>query len=80
MNTIALETTADRYIISVDKLAIKKETIDALIDRIRLEYLAEKIDFQDDIEELGEEIKATWWKNNKTRILGMVEEYEKNHH
>ena len=78
MNTIALETTADRYIISVDKLVIKKETIDALIDRIRLEYLAEKIDFQDDIEELGEKIKATWWKNNKARILEMVEDYEKN--
>jgi 6-pyruvoyl-tetrahydropterin synthase len=80
MNTIALETTADRYIISVDKSAISKELINSLLDRIRMEYLAEKVDFSEDIEVLGEEIKQSWWQKYKNRITEMVETHEKGNH
>ena len=67
--TIELETTKEHYIISVDKNAVNQDTIHDLINRLRLEYLLEKADFQEDINSIGDEIKANWWQKNKEDIL-----------
>ena len=70
--TIELETTKERYIISVDKNAVNQDTIHDLINRLRLEYLLEKADFQEDINSIGNEIKANWWQKNKEDILKRI--------
>ena len=70
--TIELETTKERYIISVDKNAVNQDTIHDLINRLRLEYLLEKADFQEDINSIGDEIKANWWQKNKEDILKRI--------
>ena len=72
VHTIELETTKERYIISVDKNAINQDTIHDLINRLRLEYLLEKADFQEDINSIGDEIKASWWQKNKEDILKRI--------
>ena len=72
IQAIELETTKERYIISVDKNAVNQDTIHDLINRLRLEYLLEKADFQEDINSIGNEIKANWWQKNKEDILKRI--------
>ncbi len=40
-----------------------------LLERLQLEQLAQKVDFDDSILELGKEINATWWQQNKQRFV-----------
>jgi hypothetical protein len=69
MKAITLENTVDKYIISIDKNALDENTTFQIIEQTRIEQLAQKIDFGEDIEALGEEIKAKWWQKNKARLL-----------
>jgi len=43
------------------------------MNRIRLEYLAKVVDFDENIELLAEEIKSNWWDKNKNRLLNPVQ-------
>jgi len=69
MRTVTVESSGDRFIISIDKKSIDKGLLLQLIDNLRLESLADKVDFGEEIEELGEEIKENWWKENKDRFI-----------
>ena len=66
---ISLQDTGERYLISIDKTMVGQEMHLKLLNRLRVEYLTKKADFDDDIEKLGEEIKASWWEDNKDRLL-----------
>ncbi len=68
-NGINLQSTAENFIISIDKNFMDKVFLMKLLDKIRIEYLARKIAFDDSIEDLGEEIKQDWWEKNKARLL-----------
>lgn len=70
MEAIHLETTDDKFLITVDKNLFDQEFVMRLVERLHLEYLAEKINFNNDMEKFGEDIKSEWWNNNKTRLLG----------
>ena len=39
------------------------------LDKLRVEYLAQKIDFGEEIEALEKQIKSEWWATNKDRFL-----------
>jgi hypothetical protein len=69
MNTVQLEVQADRYLLSIDKTAIDRAYLDRLVKLIRVDYLAAKVDFDESVEELGEELHSHWWKANKDRLL-----------
>ena len=69
MQAIDLQTTDDRFLISIDKSLVDKEFLLDLVEKIRLEYLIRKADFDESIEDLGEEIKADWWQKNKDRFI-----------
>ncbi|MEM9888056.1 MAG: hypothetical protein AAF849_19325 [Bacteroidota bacterium] len=69
MNAIQLEVQQDRYLLSIDKTAIDRHYLNRLIKLIRVEYLASKIDFTKDVEELGQDIQNDWWQENKDRLL-----------
>ena len=60
MDAISLETKDDKFLITVDKNSFNQEFVMQLIDRLRMEYLAEKVNVSSDIESLGDEIKAEW--------------------
>ncbi len=66
---ISLQDTGERYLISIDKKMVGQEMLLKLLNRLRVEYLTEKADFDDDIENLGEEIKTSWWEDNRDRLL-----------
>jgi hypothetical protein len=40
-----------------------------ILNFLRLEFLAKKIDFDEDIEALGVEINRIWWLKNKARFI-----------
>lgn len=40
-----------------------------LLERLQVEQLAQKIDFDDSLLALGEEINANWWQQNKHRFI-----------
>ncbi|MEM6698070.1 MAG: hypothetical protein AAF806_24020 [Bacteroidota bacterium] len=69
MNTIQLEIQENRYLLSIDKTFIDRNYLDRLIRSIRIEYLAAQVNFEDDIEDLGEEIQNDWWQANKAKLL-----------
>ncbi len=69
MQAIDLQTTDDKFLLTIDKTFIDKEFLLRLIENIRLEYLARKVDFDESIEYLGDEIKEDWWQKNKSRFI-----------
>ncbi len=69
MQAINVETTADRFLISIDKSIVTKEMLLKLLNQLRLESLAQHVDLDESIEDVGEEIKASWWQQNKERLL-----------
>ena len=69
MQALQLTTTSDRFLISLDRGVIKRETLLRLLEIFRLEMLAEGVDFDPTIEDLGEEIVADWWEKNKETYL-----------
>ena len=69
MQAINVETTADRFLISIDKNLVTKEMLLKLLNQLRLESLAQRVDFDESIEALGEEVKDSWWQQNKERLL-----------
>jgi hypothetical protein len=71
MEAISLETTDEKFLITIDKGSLDAEFVRRLIERLRIEYLAEKVGFDEEIEIIGEDIKSEWWKNNKARMLGI---------
>jgi hypothetical protein len=69
MNAISIQNQPDRYVISIDKKAVSPEFMLELLERLQLEQLAQKVDFDDSILTLGEEVNATWWQQNKHRFI-----------
>lgn len=70
MQAIEIQNQPDRYVISIAKDAMDKDTLLRLLETIQLEQLARKIDFDDSILELAEEINTGWWQANKGRFIG----------
>ena len=76
MKAINLEANDTAYLLSIDKNAIDKDVLLDLIERIRLEYLIKKNDFNQEIkeaefsditvEEINQEIQAQQQKFTKT--------------
>lgn len=69
MNAIEVQTSPDRYIISIDKSLMDKDVLFSFLERLKLEELARKVNFDESILEIGEEISNNWWKNNKSRFI-----------
>ncbi|WP_128545857.1 hypothetical protein [Larkinella soli] len=69
MNAIEIHDQSDRYIISLDKSVIEKEQLIEVLERLQLERLAKKVDIDDSILALAEEINAGWWQQNKHRFI-----------
>ena len=58
----SVQVTFDRKYFSEDELL-------KLLNFLRVEFLAKKINFGEDIETLGKKIKQDWWLKNKHRFI-----------
>lgn len=74
MKSITVDSSTDNFIITIDKKAINKDLLLKFIDNLRLEFLAQRVNFDEGIEELGKEIKQNWWQNNKDRFIPKEEQ------
>ena len=62
MSKITFETIADKYLISIDRTLMDKPTFRAFFERLRIEFLADKMNTDEsDLMNLSEEVKVNWW-------------------
>ena len=69
MEAVEVTSLKDRLVISIDKSLVSKEYLLNLLNRLYLEDLSKKADFDEKVLEISEEIKSNWWKENKDRFL-----------
>ncbi|MCY7410827.1 MAG: hypothetical protein LH473_11180 [Chitinophagales bacterium] len=69
MEPITLETKDKKYFLTIDQESINRETLLQIIDNVRIEQLARKVNFDKLLMEFGDETKSNWWKENKERLL-----------
>lgn len=76
MSEITVETTDEKYLISINRSLMDKPTFRAFFERLRVELLADKMNTDEsDLLALGEEVKASWWVNNQNQILDKIARY-----
>lgn len=69
MKSITFDTLDDRFVISIEKNLVAKDRLLQLLNDLRVELLADKVDFGSQLEELDETIKQQWWDQNKRRFI-----------
>jgi len=74
MEAFVVSRTGDKIQVTLDARHFKEGAVTQLLNRLYIEYLAERVNLGEDIEALGEEIKRDWWEQNKERILAKINE------
>jgi hypothetical protein len=65
MQSMTIETTSDKVLITLDKKHFNQDVIIAMVKLIEIEAMAQEVNFCPDIAKLGEDIKRQWWQENK---------------
>lgn len=74
MEAVEIKKEAGRYIVSIDENQMDKLNLEKILNRVWIQYMVEKAEFDASILELGEEMKADWWQQNKTSLLKKINE------
>ena len=74
MEAVEIRKEEGRYIFSIDENQMDKLSLEKIVNRIWIQYLVEKAQFDESILDLGREMKSDWWQKNKTEILKKVNE------
>lgn len=69
MNGYEVTSLDNKVVVSMDKSLMDKEYVLKILERLRLEYLAKKADFDESVMELSKEIKTDWWQKNRESFL-----------
>ncbi len=69
MEAIQIQSTENTIRIVLDKNVVNIDFLVDLMEQLRVEYLATKIDFSEDIIRIGDEIKKNWWQKHKDEFL-----------
>ena len=69
MEVVEIKKEAGRYIFSIDESQMDRLSLEKILNRIWMQYLVEKAQFDQSVLELGAEMKSDWWQKNKTDIL-----------
>ncbi len=69
MEAIQIQSTENKIRILVDKNVVDIDFLVDLMEQLRIEYLAKKIDFSEDIISIGDDMKKNWWQKNKDEFL-----------
>ena len=76
MSAITIETTPDKYLITIDRTLMDKPTFRAFFERLQLETLADKMDTDEaDLMNLSKEINANWWAKHQIEIEEKLAHY-----
>ena len=69
MENVEILSTDDKIIITINKDAVDVNFLASLFNRLRVEQLIKKADFDEAILKLSKEIKSGWWEKNKKMFL-----------
>lgn len=69
MTAFQVQNTPETLQLTLDKKYFNEDDLLRIMNYIKVEFLARKIDFDQDIEAFGEEIKKDWWSTNKSRFI-----------
>ncbi|MBN8682547.1 MAG: hypothetical protein J0L99_07835 [Chitinophagales bacterium] len=69
MTALRIQQNEDSIQVTLDKKYFSEEEVLQVLNFLNIEILAKKADFQEDIEQLGEEVKQNWWIANKHRFI-----------
>jgi hypothetical protein len=69
MQSMTIETTPDKVLITLDKKYFNQDAIIAMVKLIEIEAMAQKVNFSPEIAKLGEENKRQWWQENKEYLI-----------
>ena len=69
MQSMTIETTSDKVLITLDKKHFNQDAIIAMVKLIEIEAMAQEDNFSPDIAKLGEDIKRQWWQENKEYLI-----------
>lgn len=69
MEGLQIENNSNKLILSIDKGSFSEKVLLKVMKVARLEYLLEKAGFDDAVMQLDEEMKESWWQQNKDEIL-----------
>lgn len=74
MEAIEIKKEKGFYIFSINEQQIDKSSIEKVLNRIWIQYLAEKAESDQSILDFHKEMKTDWWQNNKAEILKKINE------
>ena len=69
MQSVQIKSTKDHLLICIDKKLMGQEELLRVFDYFQVEKLAQKAQLNDEISEVGEQMKADWWEKNKDWFL-----------
>lgn len=69
MENVEILSTDDKIIITINKEAVDVNFLASLFNRLRVEQLIKKADFDEALLKLSKEIKSDWWEKNKKAFL-----------
>lgn len=69
MEALTIKNSDESLQITFDKRFFDEQFLRETVEQMRMEYLARKADFDESIEELGDEIKRDWWQRNKSQYI-----------
>ncbi|MBF0230303.1 MAG: hypothetical protein HQK64_02640 [Desulfamplus sp.] len=68
-SNFSIECVGNQAVIKVDLSFVNIESLNKMIERLRIEELIKKADFRGDIAEIGSDIKKSWWQKNREHYL-----------
>ena len=69
MENFSIRSVGNQAVITVDLSFMNIESLNRVFERLRTEQLIQKANFSDEINEIGPEIKRTWWQKNRKQYL-----------
>lgn len=69
MEVFEVESKKNKLIITIDKSSVNAAFLSGILNRLRIEQLIKKAEFDEGILELSKKIKRDWWARNKNKFL-----------
>jgi hypothetical protein len=69
MEEFSITSNDNQIVITIDRSLMDMDSINHLIERLRVEQLIKKANFTEDVLDIADEIKEDWWKKNKKEYL-----------
>ncbi|HRI22185.1 MAG TPA: hypothetical protein PLA68_14580 [Panacibacter sp.] len=74
MDGLQIENNSSKLVLSIEKGSFSESVLLKVMKVARLEYLLEKAGFNESLLQLDEEIKESWWQQNKEEILAKAKQ------